>query len=105
MFNRKYIFNPGPFSIAMLDYRSVLYTVVLMAARCLFVEAQHGTTLKPYHHQPPVLWQNVTNGCEHGNLIQATLMMRISHRKNGDVQVIPRFYKVLAPSQVVVWDF
>ena len=23
MFNRKYIFNPGPFSIAMLDYRNV----------------------------------------------------------------------------------
>ena len=23
IFNRKYIFNPGPFSIAMLDYRSV----------------------------------------------------------------------------------
>ena len=23
MFNRKYIFNPGPFSMAMLDYRSV----------------------------------------------------------------------------------
>ena len=23
MFNRKYIFNPGPFSIAMLDYQSV----------------------------------------------------------------------------------
>ncbi len=23
MFNRKYIFNPGSFSIAMLDYRSV----------------------------------------------------------------------------------
>ena len=24
MINRKYIFNPGPFSIAMLDYRSVI---------------------------------------------------------------------------------
>ena len=26
IFNRKYIFNPGPFSIAMLDYRSVSVT-------------------------------------------------------------------------------
>ena len=26
MFNRKYIFNPGPFSIAMLDYRIVTFS-------------------------------------------------------------------------------
>ena len=25
MFDRKYIFNPGPFPIAMLDYRSVVF--------------------------------------------------------------------------------
>ena len=26
-FNRKYIFNPGPFSIAILDYRSVNFKI------------------------------------------------------------------------------